>query len=67
VRACSFRGAEPMIAGYQPEEARMEKHTSTGAGGAGSGPARTTSGLPDFESSQGCTNFHSHVFQVNVV
>jgi hypothetical protein len=44
----------------------MEQHTSTGSGGAGSGPARTTRGLPDFESSQECTNFHSHVFQVNV-
>ncbi len=44
----------------------MDKHTSTGAGGAGSAPARTTCGLPDFESSQECTNFHSHVFQVDV-
>jgi len=44
----------------------MEKQTSTGAEGAASGPARTTRGLPDLESSQECTNFHSHVFQVNV-
>jgi hypothetical protein len=44
----------------------MEKHTSTGARAAGGGRARTTRGLPDFESSQECTNFHTYVFQVNV-
>jgi hypothetical protein len=44
----------------------MEKHTSTGARGAGGGRARTTCGLPDFESSQGCTNFHGYVSQVNL-